>query len=397
MAEKLTDRAIAAVAAPAHGVRIVYDQGVTGFAIRVTAAGARSFILRYRTRHGRERTYTIGAFPDWQTAAARREAATLKRQVDAGGDPAGDIITVRKAATVDGLCDRFIAEYLPRKRASTQHTYRLQIESEIRPALGRLKVAAVTFDDIDAVHRAITKRGRLYRANRVIALLSRMFSMAIKWRMRADNPCKGIERNTEHQRRRYLSAAELSRLAAALEELRDQQSANIIRLLLLTGARRGETLQARWDDINLATGVWNKPGSTTKQDSVHTVPLSEAARALLATIQQQVPPNCEWVFPNDNGGHRRDVKDAWATACRTARIKGARLHDCRHTFASVLASAGQSLPVIGALLGHATPVTTARYAHLFDDPLRLATERASAIIGGAKSADIVPLSDRRHG
>jgi integrase len=256
----------------------------------------------------------------------------------------------------------------------------------------------VTFDDIDAVHRAITKRGRRYRANRVIALLSRMFSMAIKWRMRVDNPCKGIERNTEHQRRRYLSTAELARLAEALKTLRDQQSANIIRLLLMTCARRGETMQARWDDIDLAASVWNKPASTTKQDSVHTVPLSAAASALLATIRQQVPRNCEWVFPNDNnGGHRRDVKDAWAAACRTARIKGARVHDLRHTFASMLASSGQSLPVIGALLGHATPVTTSRYAHLFDDPLRAATERASAIITGAKSAEIVPLPDRRHG
>jgi integrase len=397
MTERLTDRAIKAIAAPKHGMQLVYDTMVTGFAVRVTAAGAKSFVLRYRTRHGRERTYTIGAFPDWQTTTARREAAMLKRRVDAGGDPVSDIVTVRKAATVDGLCNRFIAEYLPRKRISTQSTYRLQIESEIRPALGRLKVAAVTFDDIDAVHRGITKRGRPYRANRVVALLSRMFSMAVKWRMRTDNPCKGIERNTEYQRRRYLSTDELSRLAAALEKLRDQQSANIIRLLLLTGARRGEALQARWADIDLTAGTWSKPASSTKQDAPHTVPLSAAACRLLNGIRQQAPRRSEWVFPDSNGGHRRDVKEAWATACRAAGIKGARLHDARHTFASVLASAGLSLPVIGALLGHATPVTTARYSHLFDDPLRAATERASAIIAGAESADIVPLPDRRRG
>jgi integrase len=318
------------------------------------------------------------------------EAATLKRQIDAGGDPLGDIKAGRKAPTVAELCERFEAEYLPRKRPSTQRTYRLQLASEIRPALGRLKVANVTFADIDGVHRSITKRGRPYRANRVLALLSRMFSMAIRWHMRVDNPCKGIERNTEHKRRRYLSSDELARLAAALPILRDQQSADIIRLLLLTGARRGETLQARWDDIDLVARVWNKPGATTKQKTIHSVPLSEATQRLLADIRDRAPTT-EWVFPAADGGPRRDVKEAWAAACRAAAIKGARVHDLRHTYASVLASAGLSLPVIGSLLGHTTPTTTARYAHLFDDPLRAATERASAIITGAPSAKVVAL------
>jgi len=397
MASKLSDGLVKALPAPRNGSLITYDAAVKGFGIRVTSTGARSFVLNYRTRLGRERRYTIGAFPDWKTGAARVEATELKKQVDRGGDPLGEIEAGRAAPTVAALCDRFIAEYLPRRRPSTQQTYLGQITSEIRPALGRLKVANVTFADIDGPHRAITKRGRTYRANRVIALLSRMFTMAIKWKMRADNPCKGIERNTEHQRRRYLSLDELARLATALTTLRDQQSADIIRLLLLTGARRGETLQARWDDIDLGACVWNKPAATTKQKTQHTVPLSEAAQRLLLNLRDRVPASSEWVFPAADGGPRRDVKEAWATVCRAANIKGARLHDLRHSFASVLASAGLSLPVIGALLGHTTPVTTARYSHLFDDPLRAAAERASAIITGAKAAEIVPLPDRRRG
>jgi integrase len=390
---RLTDRTVKALPAPPASNRIYWDQAVRGFGVRVTKAGARAFVLDYRRRSDAlQRRITIGNFPDWSVGAARDEARRLKREIDGGADPLGEHHEARAAATVAELCDRFITDYLPRKRASTQNTYRLQIESEIRPALGRLKVAAVTFTDVDALHRRITKRGRPYRANRVIALTSRLFSLAVKWRMRSDNPCKGIERNTEYQRRRYLSADELTRLAAALDQLRDQQSANIIRLLLLTGARRGETLRARWADIDLAASTWSKPGSSTKQDAPHTAPLSAAACQLLTTIRQQ----SEWVFPDANGGHRRDVKDAWAAACRTARIKGARLHDLRHTYASVLASAGLSLPVIGALLGHATPVTTARYAHLFDDPLRAATERASAIITGKPAAPVVPLPRGRR-
>lgn len=392
---KLTDRTVKTLPAPATGARIVYDEAVKGFGVRVTATGAKAFILNYRTRHGRERRYTIGRFPSWGTAAARSEAATLKRRIGQGADPLGEIVAGRSAPTVTDLCERFQAEYLPRKRASTQKTYRQQIAGEILPALGRLKVADVSFADIDGLHRAITKRGRPYRANRVIALLSRIFSMAIRWHMRSDNPCKGIERNQEHQRRRYLDAAELARLTKALAGYRDQQSANIVRLLLLTGARRGEVLAMKWKDLDLNTGVWNKPGATTKQKIQHTIPLSEAARRLLLSIHQEASAGAEWVFPANDSGPRRDVKDAWAALCRTANIHGARLHDLRHTYASVLASAGLSLPVIGALLGHATPVTTARYSHLFDDPLRVATERASAILTGIDAAAIVPLPVRK--
>ena len=195
----------------------------------------------------------------------------------------------------------------------------------------------------------------------------------------------------ENKRRRYLSADELVRLSAALANHRDQQAASIVRLLLLTGSRRGEALAARWVDFDFAAGVWNKPGSTTKQKAEHSIPLSAAALQLLTALRDQSDGN-EWVFPGRDSTHRKDVKDSWATICKAADIKDVRLHDIRHTYASVLASAGHSLPIIGALLGHATPVTTARYAHLFDDPLRQATERASAIIQSVKPlAKVVPL------
>jgi integrase len=395
MASKITDAVVKALPAPAKGSRIYYDLSVKGFGIRVTANGARAFILNYRTRLGRERRFTIGSFPDWKTGGARIEAVELKRQIDRGGDPLGDIVASRVAPTVADLCARFESEYLPRKRPSTQKTYKQQIAAEIIPALGRLKVANVAFADIDGVHRAITKRGKPYRANRVLALLSRIFTMAVRWHMRTDNPCKGIERNQEHKRRRYLSADELTRLSRALDEYSDQQSADIIRMLLLTGARRGEALQARWQDIDLTTGTWRKPAATTKQQSEHEVPLSNAARQLLTGLRQRTAKGEEWVFPAVDGSHRRDVKDAWASICRAASIKSARVHDLRHTYASVLASAGLSLPIIGQLLGHTTPTTTARYAHLFDDPLRAAAERAGAIITGAAPAEVVPLPLRK--
>jgi len=345
---------------------------------------------------GRERRFTIGSFPDWGTAAAREEAKRLKRDVDGGGDPVGDIEKGRAAPTVADLADRFVKEYLPRKRASTQRSYRQQIAVDIVPALGRMKVATVTHAEADVLHRKITARGSPGHANRVAALLSRTFSLAIKWGWRPDNPAKGIERNAEHKRHRYLTGAELARLTTALDELRDQGAANAVRLLLLTGARRGELLAARWVDFDLAGKSWTKPGSTTKQKAVHRVPLSDAACRLLAEMKKQADDS-EWLFPARFTPHRLDLDDAWGVLRKAAGIPDARLHDLRHTYASVLVSSGLSLPIIGALLGHATPTTTARYSHLFDDPLRVATERAAAVITGRAPAEVAPLPGRRRG
>lgn len=388
MAEKLADGKVRGAPLPQKGFRIIYDSEVKGFGVRVTAAGARSFVLNYRTRAGRERRYTIGSFPDWTSTAARAEACELKKLIDRGGDPLHDLQSARDAPSVSDLCNRVIEEHLPRKRPSTQNTYVRQIETEIRPALGRLKVDAVTFTDVDKLHQCITRRAP-YQANRVLALLSRMFSLAIRWEMRRDNPCEGLERNHEDKRRRYLSTDELARLTIALAQLKDQQGADVIRLLLLTGARRGEVLACRWDQIDISSGTWSKPGATTKQRTAHHVPLSGAARQLLAKLEDKRSPNAEWVFPV-LGTHRSDVQPAWRAVCKSAGIVGARLHDLRHTYASVLASEGLSLPIIGALLGHTTPATTARYAHLFNDPLRAATERAGLIISG-KSGDVAPI------
>lgn len=220
-----------------------------------------------------------------------------------------------------------------------------------------------------------------------------MFSLAVRWGWRSDNPCKGVERNQENKRHRYLSGAELSRLSAALAKLPDQSAANAVRLLLLTGARRGELLAAKWADIDLETGVWTKPASTTKQATLHRVPLSAAAVQLLAEMRQ-TSDDAEWIFPNGGGGHRIEINAAWGALRAAANLPDVRLHDCRHTFASVLASSGLSLPVIGSLLGHTTAQTTLRYSHLLDDVQRAATERASAIITGKAPAEVLPLNKR---
>ena len=388
----LTNRTVEKLPTPAHGNRVFYDDETGGFGCRVTAAGSRAFILNYyRRADGRERRFTIGAFPDWSVAAAREEAKRLKREIDGGADPVGAYQESRAAPTIADLCTRFERDYIPRKRPSTQRVYRQQIAADILPALGKAKVAAVSHSDIDAFHHKLTSRAPTH-ANRTLAVLSKMFSLAVRWGWRTDNPCRGIERNQEEKRHRYLSAAELTRLSKALAKLDDVSAANAVRLLLLTGARRGELLSAKWDDIDIETGIWVKPGATTKQKTQHRIPLSEAACRLLAEMQEQA--DTEWLFPARGGGHRAHINAAWDTLRKAAGIPDARLHDLRHTYATALASSGLGLPVIGALLGHTTAQTTLRYSHLMDDPLRAATERASAVLSGNAPAQILPLTKR---
>jgi integrase len=379
MGLKLTDKIVRTLPIPNAGSRINYDTEVLGFGARITAGGARAFILNYRVKAtGLERRYTIGSFPDWSVSAAREEAKRLKRQVDSGGDPLGELKASRDAPTVADLCARFEEEHAHKLRHRSQYDYQGIIRNEIVPALGRLKVAAVDFEHIERMHRKITQRAPT-RANRTLAVLSKMFTLAIKWRLRPDNPCKGVERNREQPRKRYLKPEELERLTKALAEEPNQEAADIFRLLLLTGARRTEVLGATWDQFDLESGVWTKQAAATKQKTHHEVPLSAPARQLLARrlSQRETSP---WVFPSRGGQHRINIDRSWRLICKAARITDLRIHDLRHSYASTLAGAGFSLPTIGALLGHTQPQTTARYAHLFDDPLRKATERAGAIL-----------------
>jgi integrase len=389
MADKLSDAFVKALLAPATGNKVYYDSAVKGFGCRVTAAGARAFVLNYRTRLGRERRYTIGSFPEWRAGSAREQAVELKKRIDRGEDPLADIEAGRRAKTMADLCKRYMEEHAPKKRPSAQTDDQRIIDNFILPIMKHLKVAEVTYSDVDGLHRKITKRGTKHRANRVVALLSKMFNLAIRWTWRTDNPAKGIERNQEQKRQRYLSGTELDALTKALTDYHDQQAANIIRLLLLTGARRGEVLTATWDQFDLTEGVWTKPGATTKQKTTHRIPLSAPARSLLAELHAIATG--EYVFPGRSGGHRENVRDAWAELCQKAGISGARVHDLRHTYASLLASSGLSLPVMGALLGHTQTQTTQRYAHLFDDPLRAATERVGAVVTGKPSAEVHKL------
>nr|WP_271587498.1 site-specific integrase [Bradyrhizobium sp. CCBAU 53415] len=417
----LTDAAIRDIPAPAAGNKITYDGAVPGFGVRVTAAGARSFVLTYRTKAGRERRFTIGSCIDWKAAAARQEARELRRRIDVGEDPLADIEADRSMKTVADLCTKFVEESKETNAPSTAAAYEAQINNWILPVLkAGLRVVDIEHDDIQRLHRKVTQEAGPYAANRVLALISHMLNRAIVWNgSKLDrgwaivNPAKGVQRHPEHGRERYVDPqTELGGLLKALAEHEDQQAANIIRLIMLTGARKGEALGCRWDQLQFsrsqngaAEGTWTKPGHATKQRKVHRTPLSAPALALLEGIRAKAEAEAKekgtelspWVFPGRVGAGaqpRHSIKGAWAEIRKAAGLDDVRIHDLRHSFASVLASSGSSLAIIGAMLGHSSPLTTSRYAHLFDDPLKAAADRVGAVVTGGKSAEITDITKR---
>lgn len=396
MAKKLTDKLVRELEPPARGQRIVFDTELAGFAVRVTAGGTKTFVLDYRVEnedgkleHRRKR---VSRYPDLSVLDARREAKQRWKDIKKGIDPWGGDRKSSTDPTMNALCDRYITDHLPKKRPSSSREDMSLINQWIRPELGTLKIADVSYAQIDRLHRKVSEQ-RPYRANRLAALLSKMFALAVKWELRTDNPAKGIERNQEEQRERYLSGAEIDRLMASLDSHEDQVQSNVIRLLLLTGARRGEVLRATWDQFDMETGVWVKPSANTKQKKLHRVPLSASVIAILTEIKQGSESKFVFPGPTPDEPLTSITRKFWREVCKAAEIESVRVHDLRHSYASILVNAGHSLPFIGALLGHSQPTTTARYAHLYDDPLRAAAEAVAQVVAPkGDSGEVIKLS-----
>jgi len=241
------------------------------------------------------------------------------------------------------------------------------------PSLANRKVSDVGHQDVQDLHN--TMRETPYQANRMLSLLSKMFQLSVRWGWRVDNPARGVEKFHEEKRYRWLSDAELLRLTDALDCHPNQLAANAIRLQLLTGARIGEVLSAKWSDFDLDRGVWIKPSHHTKQKRTEHLPLSGAARDMLLRMHKMADGKSVFLFPGRNPKKPLvDLKRFWKSIMSMSGIEDYRIHDNRHTHASQLVSSGMTLAIVGRLLGHTNPMTTQRYANLADDPLRQAAE-----------------------
>jgi integrase len=361
VAERLTEALIKRLVWQADQSDIVFDAEVPGFGVRLYKSGSKSFIFDYRLR-GRQHRHVLGKVGAWSLEAARQHARSLRVDVDKGIDPFGRQGSAAPQWTVTDAWTRYERDYLPKMAPRAAADTRAIWRDYILPKVGQKHVEDLEFADGERVHRAIA---RPYRANRTYETLRRVLNLCIKWEWIDRNPVLGLEVNAETPRNDNLTAAEVTALLAALPHT---ESSDAIRMLLLTGARRGEVLGMKWEHLDLDAGVWTKPALSVKQRRGHRVPLAPAA----VEVIRGRPRVGDLVFCRPDGGPIRDMRKAWSWACKRAKVRQLRIHDCRHTVASLLVSNGASLAVVGAILGHSNSTVTNRYAHLLDDPLRAA-------------------------
>jgi integrase len=402
---KLTKSNVEQLEPPAAGERVVWDKSLTGFGVRILPTGRRTYFIYGRTRGKRQVKFKIGVHGTITATKAREIAEHELGKVASGSDPVEEKKQLRAAETkrlgtptVSQLCDKYLAEYaLVYKRPSSVEDDRSMIELIIKPRLGSKRVPDVEQDHIATLHREL--KATPYRANRVLALLSKMFGLSIRtWKLCHENPVIGVKRYDEEKKQRYLNTKEIWRLTNALSQHPNNTTANVIRMLLLTGARRGEVLNMTWNQVDQDPGVWVKPSSHTKNKEEHRLTLSSGASLLIEEMRKTRKEGEQYVFPGRSRGQPLgEIKTFWGSIKKKADLEGVRIHDLRHTHASLLAGRGSSLPIIGALLGHTQASTTKRYVHLDEDPLREATRQVSDLldaIAKQKEGDVIPLRRR---
>jgi len=364
---------------------IVWDSGLPGFAARRQRGDAVSYVLKYRTNSGRQqRWHTIGRHgAPWTPETARAEALRVLGEVARGADPAGAKAAAKAAPTVTELAARFLAEHAEAKRKPrTAREYRRLFEKVIVPVLGQRRVADVTRQDIARLHHA--KRATPTEANRTLALLSVLFTFAERQGERPDgsNPCRHVERFPQRRRERFLSPDELARLGDTLATYRrSPYHPATIKLLVFTGARLSEVLGLQWDWVNLERGEARLPDSKTGAKTIHLPPPALEVLAGLPRLEGN---------PYVLGGRRSTtfIEKPWRAIREAAGLADVRLHDLRHAFASVAASAGMGLPIIGKMLGHTQAQTTQRYAHLASDPVKAAAAAVAGKIAAAMKGSL---------
>jgi integrase len=381
----------------------LWDRELHGFGLKVTPAGSKVYLVQYRLggRKGRTRRVTIGQHGELTPTAARAEAKRLLGEIAAGRDPASERDKAKADMTVAVVLEQFMAEHVrPKLKASTAEGYQRVARLYVRPSLGRHSIGEVKRADIARLHHEM--RAKPYQANSTLAMLSKFFGWAEKHGLRPDgsNPCRHVDKYREGRRERFLSQAELARLGEALREAELAKSCSpwiiaAIRLLTFTGARRNEILTLRWEHVSEEHSCLMLPDSKTGRKAVH---LNPPALDVLHAIPR-LEGNPYVICGEKPGRHLVNLEKPWRRIRKAAKLDDVRLHDLRHSFASVAASGGQSLVVIGKMLGHSQPATTARYAHLADDPVKAATNAVGSYIAAAMaggSGDVVDLPNSRR-
>lgn len=392
---------------------VYYDTDLTGFGLKAFPSGALSWIVEYRPGAGgrgvSKRRMVIGTTKTHTPDEARKRAGDVLAEVRLGADPMQSKTALRQAETVGDILDGYLDQVRSLRKASTAALFKLYVDKHIAPALGSKKAVLLSREEVLRFHRKIGK-DHPATANRLIGVLSAAYNFGLKTRTLpkdATNPAAGIEKFKEESRERYLTEAELQRLGDAIREaetvgiewpqpdkskpkanrapkLPENRRTNIgphaaaaLRLLLFTGARLREILHLEWSHVDLERGLLFLPDSKTGKK---TIVLGGPA---LAVLQNLIHIGKFVIAGNDPKKPRSDLHRPWALVSERAGLAGVRLHDLRHSFASVGAGSGLGLPIIGKLLGHANSATTERYAHIAADPLKRATDAISSQIAKA--------------
>ena len=384
----LSNRTVAALRVTRDTV--FWDRDLTGFGVRVYPSGGKVYIAQARGPDGPKRM-TVGRHDVLHADQARQRAALIIARIKAGEEPVPLPLAARVngGPTVADLAARYLEEHVEvRLKPNTQRQVRGVLRRHILPALGKMPLVAI--ERAQAVDLQQKLCDRPVTANTAVKVLSHMYRLGEGWGMVPEgcNPCRSVEKYPERRRERFLTDAEFDRLGRVLDEAVDSGSASpiavaAIRLMMLTGCRKNEILTLRWTDVDLEAGELHLVDAKAGPRTVHLPP---TAVRLLKTLPRR--EGCPWVFPGEDREGRFSgggLDYVWQTVRTHAELEDVRLHDLRHSFASRALALGETLPVIGKLLGHNDIETTARYAHLARDSIHEAAER----IAGSIAADIL--------
>ena len=348
----------------------LFDALISGFSLEIRASGGKTYYLHYRDPHGRQRQYRISDTKSITLDQARKTAQKLRGQIALGIDPAAEKATLRQVPTFSEFIEQRYMPFVKGYKRSwiSDDSY---LRNQLLPALGKKHLDEITKHDVIQFHHGMrAKNYALGTCNRCLILLRYAMNLAVRWEIPGItvNPTKDVPlfEDLAGKKERFLTEAEAQRLYESVCQSENTMLKFIIPMLILTGARKREVLDAKWVDFDLDRQQWRIP--VTKAGKPRHVPLSDGVLNLLATIPRR--DNCPWVFANPKT-HKPYVSifASWDTARIHAGLADVRIHDLRHSFASFLVNAGRSLYEVQKILGHTQVKTTQRYAHLSQDTL----------------------------
>lgn len=381
---RFSKKNIEAIEPPAKGRNTYRDDVSRHLHLRVTAKGAKSFVL-IRKIKGRVRYITLGAFPEVPPQQARRLAEERSAELLRGEEPNAP---KTDKLTFGELFTRYMDGYAKPHKKTWKEDQRKH--DKLFPGWDPKRVDSITREQVTRLHAKLGKERGPYLANRTLALLSVVFSYGRDTlRLNIENPCRGVKKFKEQSRERFLDTDELRRFFEALNsEQTPEQWRDFFALCLWTGARRNNVQSMKWEHIDLRAGLWEIPGEEFKNGDQFKVVLTDPAVEILTRRKLDSDGKTPYVFPADSAtGHIVEPRKAWARILERAELKNLTIHDLRRTLGSHMAASGASLQVIGRTLGHKDTATTAIYSRLNLDPVRASLNTATSAMCEAINAE----------